>query len=149
MGSHAVGRTAGLERDDGRDSDRRAASRRGNLHQFPLPVSRIGKTGAEIFGCEIGEVCENFLLAHSGGKILQYIVHGHAKVMDAGLPPRFSGSMVMLFFQAIRRRVAWETANSNAAIGSPHCVQAYSRPTLSQRNASASTTEGLTQSRSP
>jgi len=45
--------SAELEGDDGRDSDRRAVSRRGNRHKFPLPVNRKGKTSAGVFTCPL------------------------------------------------------------------------------------------------
>ena len=79
--------SAGSEPDDGKDSDRRAASRRGNRHQFPFTVSSKSQTGADVFVCQVGEVFDNVLCAHTGGKVLQYIVHGHAEAADAGLAP--------------------------------------------------------------
>lgn len=91
MGSHTVYWTAGRERGDGRDSDRRKASRRGNRHKFPLPVSRKSKTGADVFTCEIGKVFENVFFAHSRRKVLQHIVHGHAEATDAGLTATLLG----------------------------------------------------------
>lgn len=77
--------SAGLEPDDGKDSNRRAASRRRNRHQFPFTVSRKSQTGADVFVRKVREVFENVLCAHTGSKVLQYIVHGHAETADARL----------------------------------------------------------------
>ena len=79
--------SAGLKPDDGKDSGRKAASRRGNRHQLPSPVSRKSQAGMDVFACQVGEVFEDVLFAHTGGKVLQYIVHGHAEAADAGLAP--------------------------------------------------------------
>ena len=77
--------SAWLGPDDGKDSDRRAASRWGNQHQFPFPVSRKSQTGTDVFAYQVGKVFENVLFAHARGKVLQYIGHGHAEPANARL----------------------------------------------------------------
>ena len=74
----------GREPDDGKDSDRRAASRWRNRHEPPFPVSGKRQTGANVFACQIRKVFENVLFTHPGGKVFQYIVHGHTKTTNAG-----------------------------------------------------------------
>lgn len=76
---------AKLEPDDGKDSDRRAVSRREDRRQLPFLASHKRQAGTNVFTGKVEEVFEHVLFTHPGGKVLQYVIHGHAETTDAGL----------------------------------------------------------------
>lgn len=76
---------ARLEPDDGKDSDRRAVSRREDRRQLPFLASRKRQACTNVLTGKVEEVFEHVLFAHPGGKVLQYVIHGHAETTDAGL----------------------------------------------------------------
>src|SRR5215211_6458092 len=56
-----------------------------------LAVCGEGQTRLDVFGGQVGEICENLLLRHPAGEIFQYVGDGHAHAADAGFAAALAG----------------------------------------------------------
>jgi len=56
-----------------------------------FPVSGVAQAGEDIVFRQIGEVGEDFLVAHTGSKVRQHIVDRDAHASDTGLPTALAG----------------------------------------------------------
>jgi hypothetical protein len=81
-------RRDGLEEE--RDSRQRGASRVRDIH-FALAISCISEAGPDAFFRQIGEFPQNVGVGHSGGKVIQHIIHGNAEAENAGFAAVLGG----------------------------------------------------------
>src|SRR6266568_195945 len=64
---------------------------RGNRHQPPFPVRRVGQTRANILLREFGTIIEDCLMRHADGQPAQNVTHGNAEAPDTGLASAHAG----------------------------------------------------------
>jgi hypothetical protein len=72
-----------------RDSRERGASRSDDK-QAPIRIGSIGKASFDVLLGEIGEVGQDFGVAHPGGKHSQDIIHRDSQTTNAGFSASFA-----------------------------------------------------------
>lgn len=64
---------------------------RGNRQQLALAISRKSETSPDIFGSEIREILENFILSHAGSQVFEDLIDRNAQTANAGFAAALTG----------------------------------------------------------